>query len=80
MAVEKLKTMLLEDTLDSCPIAIVANKQDVSGALCAADLTEKLTQSAVLYNRKWRMFPASAINREGLSLMMTWVERNVKLT
>lgn len=78
MAIEKLKTTLLEDVLDSCPIAIVANKQDVDGAMCAGTLTEKLTEKSLLTGRNWRVFPAIGQTREGLSLMMTWVEKNLK--
>ena len=51
-AAEELKKMLAEDELKDCVVLIMANKQDIDGALSPADVTKEL----VIFNSRFFFF------------------------
>jgi len=61
-----------------CPeetiILILANKQDLSGAMSVEEISTKLNvNSSIPQNRVWRLFGCSAITGEGLQEALHWI-------
>lgn len=63
--------------LREVPIAVVANKQDVQGALSKDELNEKLELDN-LTNRDWSIFEASAENKEGIKHVFKDIVNKIK--
>ena len=77
-AVEELERTLKEDELKDCKVVILANKQDLPGALTAKEVTEKLGN--ITKNRSQRqipVFPTCAITGEGLIEPFQWLHSQV---
>ena len=53
--------MLQEEELKDAILLVFANKQDMDGAMSAAEITEKLELTA-LRDRQWTIFKCSAKN------------------
>jgi|UniRef100_A0A7S4GLJ1 ADP-ribosylation factor-like protein 3 len=67
----ELNQLLDNDSLKGCPVLVLANKQDLSNALSAADVSEKLGLTGIR-DRKWQIQGCSAKNGEGLHEGMEW--------
>ncbi|KAK3085938.1 hypothetical protein FSP39_011034 [Pinctada imbricata] len=61
-----------EDELRNCPFVIMANKQDLSGALSVEELTERLELDK-LPDKTWAIFPTCATTGDGLTEVMEWL-------
>eukprot|EP00993_Chasmostoma_nieuportense_P004530 NODE_5196_length_685_cov_34.620072_g5033_i0.p1 GENE.NODE_5196_length_685_cov_34.620072_g5033_i0~~NODE_5196_length_685_cov_34.620072_g5033_i0.p1 ORF type:complete len:180 (+),score=41.84 NODE_5196_length_685_cov_34.620072_g5033_i0:62-601(+) len=72
----ELTSLLEEEKLTNVPVLILANKQDLAGALTAAEITEKLNLHAIR-DRKWQIHPCSAKTGEGLQDGMQWAVKTV---
>ncbi|KAI9143261.1 ADP-ribosylation factor family-domain-containing protein [Paraphysoderma sedebokerense] len=69
---EELLSMLEEEELKDAALLVLANKQDMPGAMTAAEVSEALGLSA-LRNRQWQIFKCSAVKGEGLNEGLDWM-------
>jgi ADP-ribosylation factor-like protein 3 len=72
----ELQQLLDVDNLKNVPVLILANKQDLSNALSAADISDKLSLSSIR-DRKWQIQACSAKTGEGLHEGMEWAVRAI---
>ena len=71
-AAEELKKMLAEEELKDCAVLVMANKQDLNGALPPNEVTEKLGMGA-LKGRTWLVQGTSATTGQGLKEGLDWM-------
>ncbi|KAD3068055.1 hypothetical protein E3N88_35935 [Mikania micrantha] len=71
IAKEEFHAILEEEELKGAVVLIFANKQDLSGALDDAAVTETLELHKIK-NRQWSIFKSSAIKGEGLFEGLDW--------
>ena len=71
-AAEELKKMLAEDELKDSVVLIMANKQDLDGALSPADVTKELGMSE-LKGRTWLVQGTSGTTGQGLKEGLDWI-------
>jgi small GTP-binding protein len=71
-AAEELKKMLNEDELKDCAVLVMANKQDLPGAMSPNEVTEKLGMSQ-LKGRQWLVQGTSATTGQGLKEGLDWM-------
>ena len=71
-AAEELKKMLAEDELKDSIVLIMANKQDLDGALSPADVTKELGMSE-LKGRTWLVQGTSGTTGQGLKEGLDWI-------
>lgn len=71
-AAEELKKMLNEDELKDCVVLVMANKQDLSGAMVPNEVTEKLGMSQIK-GRQWLVQGTSATTGQGLKEGLDWM-------
>ena len=71
-AAEELKKMLAEDELKDSVVLIMANKQDLDGALSPADVTKELGMSE-LNGRTWLVQGTSGTTGQGLKEGLDWI-------
>lgn len=62
-----LERLLQNDHLKHVPVVILANKQDVAGALGAEDLTRRFRIQKLCSDRSWYVQPCSALSGDGLA-------------
>ncbi|GFR26290.1 ADP-ribosylation factor-like protein 1 [Trichonephila clavata] len=68
----ELVSMLKEEELKKAILVVLANKQDVEGALTVPEVHQALGLDA-LKNRTFQIFKTSAIQGEGLDEAMEWL-------
>lgn len=71
-AAEEFKKMLDEEELKDCAILVMANKQDLNGALSSDEVTEQLGMDK-LKGRTWLVQGTSAITGQGLKEGLDWM-------
>ena len=71
-AAEELKKMLAEEELKDCVVLVMANKQDLSGAMSPNEVTDKLGMSQ-LKGRQWLVQGTSATTGQGLKEGLDWM-------
>ncbi|KAK8394533.1 hypothetical protein O3P69_006597 [Scylla paramamosain] len=69
---QELVSMLEEEELKSAILAVLANKQDMEGAMTVAEVHSALGLDA-LKTRTFQIFKTSAIKGEGLDQAMDWL-------
>jgi len=69
---KELLAMLEEEELKSAALLVFANKQDVAGAMSAADVSSGLGLTSIK-DRHWHISKSSAINGEGLTEGLDWL-------
>ncbi|KAJ1496849.1 Arf GTPase arl1 [Coelomomyces lativittatus] len=69
---EELVSMLEEEELKQAALLVMANKQDVPGALTPIEVSEKLGLTS-LGTRQWQIFKTSATQGEGLTEALDWL-------
>lgn len=74
LARDELHKMLSEDELNDAVVLVLANKQDIPGALSAAELIKGLELGSVGGSRKWHVQPAIATSGEGLYEGLCWLK------
>eukprot|EP01094_Clydonella_sp_ATCC50884_P013359 TRINITY_DN23635_c0_g1_i1.p1 TRINITY_DN23635_c0_g1~~TRINITY_DN23635_c0_g1_i1.p1 ORF type:complete len:182 (+),score=19.25 TRINITY_DN23635_c0_g1_i1:136-681(+) len=74
---EELLCMLEEEELRGVPLLILANKQDLPGALPAEKISEELGLTAIK-KRPYQIMKASAIQGVGLMEGLDWVVNVIK--
>ena len=65
-------TMLAEEDLRGVPLLVLANKQDLPGAMSEVELSEKLGLTSIT-DRQWNIFKTSVIKNENISESFDWV-------
>jgi small GTP-binding protein len=71
-AAEELKKMLAEEELKDCCVLVLANKQDLNGALPPNKVKEKLGMES-LKGRNWLVQGTSATTGQGLKEGLDWM-------
>ena len=71
-AAEELKKMLAEEELKDCCVLIMANKQDLNGALSTDEVTKALGMES-LKERTWFVQGTSGITGQGLEEGLNWM-------
>jgi small GTP-binding protein len=71
-AAEELNKMLNEEELKDCVVLVMANKQDLSGAMSPNEVTEKLGMFRIK-GRQWLVQGTSATNGQGLKEGLEWM-------
>ncbi|KAI9561878.1 hypothetical protein GHT06_012840 [Daphnia sinensis] len=69
---QELVSMLEEEELKGAILAVLANKQDMDGAMSVAEVHQALGLD-LLRNRTFQIFKTSAIKGEGLDQAMDWL-------
>lgn len=69
---EELKKMLAEEELKDSVVLVMANKQDLNGALSANEITDKMGMSQ-LKGRQWLVQGTSATTGQGLKEGLDWM-------
>lgn len=63
--------LVQEEELKKAILVVLANKQDIEGALTVAEVHQALGLDA-LKNRTFQIFKTSAVNGDGLEESMEW--------
>merc|ERR1712135_213148 len=74
---QELVSMLEEEELKGAILAVLANKQDMEGAMSVAEVHQALGLDA-LKNRTFQIFKASAIRGDGLDESMEWLSNSLQ--
>ena len=69
---EELQKMLAEEELKDCSVLVLANKQDLNGAMTPGEVTEKLGMGE-LKRRIWLVQGTSAITGQGIKEGLDWL-------
>lgn len=69
---QELVSMLDEEELKGAILAVLANKQDMEGAMSVAEVHQALGLD-LLRNRTFQIFKTSAVKGEGLDQAMDWL-------
>uniref|UniRef100_A0A098M1U2 ADP-ribosylation factor-like protein 14 n=1 Tax=Hypsiglena sp. JMG-2014 TaxID=1550645 RepID=A0A098M1U2_9SAUR len=64
---KELELILKHDTIKNVPVVVLANKQDLPGALSAEEITQRLNMKKHCQNRNWYVQPCCALTGEGIS-------------
>ena len=72
IAKQELFLLLQEDELNGVPIAILANKQDIDGALSDIEISDLMGLSDIK-NRQWAIFKTIAKTGKGLDDAFKWL-------
>ena len=71
-AADELKKLLAEEELKECCVLIMANKQDLNGALSIDEVTKALGMESLI-GRTWFVQGTSGITGQGLKEGLDWV-------
>ncbi|KAJ1746960.1 Arf GTPase arl1 [Coemansia sp. RSA 1821] len=74
---DELAAMLNEEELRESVLLVFANKQDMKGAMSAAEVSEALGLPR-LKNRQWGIYKTSALKGEGLDEGLDWLVNAIK--
>lgn len=75
---QELHTLLKEERLAGATLLILANKQDVAGALQTDDIRQNhLHLQDLDVNRHWNIYSCSAVTGEGLEEGISWLVDDV---
>jgi len=72
LAREELTAMLSEGELQGVPLLVFANKQDLPGALGAAEVSQALGLQNIR-NRQWQIFRSSIVTNLGVAEGLDWL-------
>jgi GTPase SAR1 family protein len=75
-AMEELHGVLSDDLLQNSKLLVLANKQDLLGAMDGAEMAEKLKLSN-LKQRTWYLQPCSAETGDGLFEGLDWLSQQL---
>jgi ADP-ribosylation factor-like protein 2 len=75
---DELFGLLSQEKLAGASLLILANKQDLDGALSVEEMAEALDlKDPVFAKRHWEIHPCSAVTGEGLVEGMDWMVRDI---
>lgn len=69
---DELNSMLFEEELKDSALLVIANKQDLPGALSEAEIAEAL-DLASLVDRTWAVHKCCATTGQGMSQILDWI-------
>ena len=77
---QELAQLLSQERLAGASLLILANKQDVDGALAASEIVEilELDTADRFRNRHWSIHGCSAVTGRGISEAMEWMVRDIR--
>ncbi|NXG15026.1 ARL14 protein, partial [Grallaria varia] len=64
---KEFELILKNESIKNVPVVVLANKQDLPGALNAEDITRRLKMKKYCSDRTWYVQPCCAITGEGLA-------------
>jgi small GTP-binding protein len=70
--------VLEADLLKGLPVLVLANKQDLEGALNPEQLTNKLNLPELMQSRKWKVIGTSTKTGSGIQDILEWVIGQIK--
>ena len=73
----ELTQMMQHDFLRSAVVMVLANKQDLRGAMTTAELSDALALHS-LKDHVWHIQPSCALTGEGLQEALEWLATNVR--
>ncbi|KAI9010075.1 ADP-ribosylation factor 2 [Hyaloraphidium curvatum] len=73
---EELARIMSHELLKKSALLVFANKQDVKGAMMAAEISTALSLTAIK-DRPWTILPSCGLTGEGLKEGLEWVVQNV---
>ncbi|KAI3626541.1 hypothetical protein CBS9595_001902 [Malassezia furfur] len=73
---QELHRILSDREMRNSVLLVLANKQDVAGAISPSELTDKLALNT-LQDRTWFVQPCCATSGEGLVEGLTWLSQNI---
>jgi ADP-ribosylation factor-like protein 2 len=74
----ELHSLLTQEKLAGASLLVLANKQDLAGALTCEQIAEALDLSSEAFaTRHWRIQPCSAVTGDGLVTGIDWVVRDI---
>ncbi|RKO97086.1 hypothetical protein CXG81DRAFT_14974 [Caulochytrium protostelioides] len=76
---QELHEMLEEEEIKNAALLVLANKQDMDGAMTPAEVSEALGL-ATLRDRQWTIFKCSAKTGEGLTESLDWLVNAVTVS
>merc|ERR1712217_313367 len=76
-AAEEMRRFLSIDETGDVPLLVIANKQDLPGAMRAAEVSDKMKLHGIR-DRKWYIQPATAQKGEGLYEGLDWLASTIK--
>jgi hypothetical protein len=74
-AIDELRRFLREDELRDIPVLILANKQDIEGAMTPEEITQKVQENKCMDDRHWTVFGviANRVKDNGLQEAFDWL-------
>ena len=73
----ELDNLLKEERLSGASLLILANKQDIKGALTPEEIAKVLNLEAMDKTRHWKIVGCSAITGEGLLEGFDWLVQDI---
>ena len=74
---DRLNEVLSSDELNGAPLIVLANKQDLPGAMRTSELTQRLGLNT-LRGRRWYIQACCAPSGDGLYEGLDWLAKEVK--
>jgi small GTP-binding protein len=74
---DELGHLLREEELRGVPLIVLANKQDVDGAMKPEELSQKLALAAI-QDRPWTIMATSALQGTGIKEAFDWLAENIE--
>lgn len=75
-AKKELYRVIDDKELSGCLVAVLANKQDVEGAINPKEVIERLDLGK-LENHEWCVIPTVAVKGIGLTEMLSWISSHI---
>jgi ADP-ribosylation factor-like protein 1 len=79
LARDVLNALMQEEELRTCPVMVLANKQDVHGAMSEVQILECLGLKSVK-DRHWTVLKTSAIQGQGIQEALEWLASHMTRT
>jgi len=73
---EELHSLLQEDRLAGASLIILANKQDIAGAMSDVEIREALDLRSIR-THNWKIMPCSAVTGQNVVEALEWVVNDV---
>jgi ADP-ribosylation factor-like protein 2 len=72
----ELQNLLQEERLSGASLLILANKQDLKGALSVQQIKDYLNLDSIS-SHHWAIFPVSAMTGENINEGMNWIIKDI---
>ncbi len=69
-----MKKLADDPELDFCIVAVLANKQDIPGALSGSELAKRFDLANTLKGRSYEVFETSAATHVGMDKTLRWLD------